>query len=70
MVSKPSHQAQELLAIAQELDAVDRQAVAAFIQALRAGQGQPAAFDAANAVLAQAGQPPLSWEEYTRQEKE
>ena len=67
MVSKPSHQAQELLAIAKDLDAVDRQAVAAFLQALRAGQGQPAAFDAANAVLAQTGQPPLSWEEYTRQ---
>ncbi len=70
MESKQAQQAHELLAIVRDMDAVDRQAVAAFLQALRAGQGQPAAFDAANAVLAQTGQPPLSWEEYTRQEKE
>ena len=62
-----STQAQELLAIVQGLDAASRQAVAAFLQALRAGQDQPAAFEAANDVFTQAGQPPLSWEEYTRQ---
>lgn len=62
-----SPQAEELLAIVRDLDTIDRQAVAAFLQALRAGQDQPAAFEAANDVFTQDGRPPLSWTEYTRQ---
>ena len=53
MESKQAQQAQEMLALVQDLDAVDRQAVAAFLLALRAGQEERAAFNAANAAQIQ-----------------
>lgn len=64
MESKQAQQAQELLALVQDLDAVELQVVAAFLLALRAGQGERAAFAAANEVQERANRQPLSWEAY------
>lgn len=66
MESKQAQQAQELHAIVQDLNAVELQAVAAFLLALRSGQGERAAFNAANAVQERANRQPLSWEVYQR----
>lgn len=59
-----STQAAELIELVQNLDAVELQAVAAFLLALRAGQGERAAFAAANEVQERANRQPLSWEAY------
>lgn len=61
-----SQQAEELLELCRGLERVELRAVAAFLQALRAGQEIPAALEAASITLTAEGRPALSLEAYRR----